>query len=270
MPGKVSGTITVDAHGSQIRGGFHDRNGVPRHGWQAIFPIIQMMSDTEWRPIGTGFFISNNGLFATAKQVLVDQAGQPLRSLFGFQILREANEIVVREIIKTEIHPLAEVGIGSLFDKTFAELRQQTVNEMLGLTVKMPMGGERMVTYSFPNSVAIEDERGRGLNFASAASEGVFEEFHPAGRGRSFLPGPCIRTNMPLAFGSSGGPVAFGNGYVFAINSTGFDGSELSYLSPVSSLLELAVHNVCLLDGAVRSSVTVAALPEMGLIVLDK
>jgi hypothetical protein len=142
MRGKVSGRITVDAHGSQIRGGFHDRNGVPRHGWQAIFPIIQMMSDTEWRPIGTGIFISNNGLFATAQHVLVDQAGQPLRSLFGFRILHEANEIVVREIIRRELHPPADVGIKFLFDKTFAELGQQTVNEMLGLTVKMPMRGE--------------------------------------------------------------------------------------------------------------------------------
>jgi hypothetical protein len=269
MAEKITGTIVVDTNSSQIKGGFRDRNEVPRQGWEAIFPIVQIKSDTKWKPIATGFFISNNGLFATAKHVLVNNEGRPLRSLFGIQVLHETNEILAREIVGIDLHPLADVGIGFLFDKTFAERGEQTVNKMFGLTVKMPNAGERIVTYSFPRSAAFQNGNAQVLKFASAASEGVFEEFHPVRRDRSFLPGPCIRTSMPLAPGSSGGPVAFGDGYIFAINSTGYNGTDLSYVSPISSLLELAVHHVRLLDGTVRSRITLAALAEMGLIVLD-
>ena len=71
--------------------------------------------------------------------------------MFGTQILSDANRLVVREIIKMQLHPLADVAVGFLFGKTFAERREQTVNTMLALTSKMPNEGERIVTYSFPN-----------------------------------------------------------------------------------------------------------------------
>jgi hypothetical protein len=269
MPEKFTGTINVGTCSSQIKGGFRDGHGLPRQGWEAIFPIIQMKSDAEWIPIGTGFFISNNALFATAKHVLVDKEGAPLRALFGIQVLQDRNELCVREIIGIDLHPVADVGIGFLLDQEFAERGIQTVNRWLGLTTAMPEPGERIVTYSFPNSLVLRGDKEQGLSFTSAASEGVFEEFHSSGRDRSFLPGPCIRTSMPLAPGSSGGPVAFGDGYVFAINSTSYDGTDLSYLSPVSSLLELAVRNVRLLDGTVGSRITLTELAEMRLISLD-
>jgi hypothetical protein len=269
MP-RITGSFTIGTDKSQVKGGFHDLGGTPRHGWEAIFPIVQIKSEIEWMPIGTGFFISNNGMFATAKHVIVDREGAPLRSLFGIQFLHETNEIVLREIVKMDLHCQADVGIGFLFDKTFAERGEQTVNKCLGLTVKIPEAGERIVTYSFPQSAVFEDESGRGLSFESSASKGAFEQFYPSGRDRVLLPGPCIRTSMPLAPGSSGGPVVFGTGFVFGINSTGFDGTDISYLSPVSSLLELAAHNVRLLDGTVHETIKLPVLVEMGLIFFDR
>jgi S1-C subfamily serine protease len=74
---------------------------------------------------------------------------------------------------------------------------------------------------------------------------------------------------MALASGASGGPVAFGEGAVFGVNSTGFDGSALSYISPVSAILDLSIGNIRFADGTIRENVKVSELVDRGLVVFS-
>lgn len=60
--------------------GFSDKNGQPADGLSAIFPIVHLDDENPFMPIGTGFFIANNGLFATAKHVLLNNVRAPVKS----------------------------------------------------------------------------------------------------------------------------------------------------------------------------------------------
>ena len=73
--------------------------------------------------------------------------------------------------------------------------------------------------------------------------EGKIIEHFPDGRDRVLLPGECYRTNMEILHCASGGPVADNNGKVFGINSTGWSGANDSFVSRISSILDLAVPN---------------------------
>jgi Trypsin-like peptidase domain len=261
---KISGTYLTGASG--VRGGFFDGLDRDRNPWEAIFPIVQMLSEVKWRPVGTGFFISTNGLFATARHVVIDSTGSPLPDLFGLQLPADLSRGTLREIKKLELHSRADVAIGFLFDKPYAESGSQTTNPLFTLTAATPSPGDRILSFAYPNSSSEDVDDGTKLLLTGNAMDGAFEEAHPDGRDSVLLPGPCFRTSMHLAPGSSGGPVAFGDGGVFGVNSTGFDGSDVSYISPTSSLLDLTVRNIRLLDGTIRDRISVAELADLGLV----
>lgn len=268
MPLRVSAAVALHGDGRPLEEGFRDGNGAPADGTEAIFPIVQIGHDS-WRPVGTGFFISNNGLFATAKHVLRDAWDRAAESLFGLHVSRSGGTVTAREIQRIVCHPRADVAIGFLFDKRMKDLGIQTENKLFRLTKVLPRTGDRVVSFAWPNAVVEPTSDGQRLKIASLVSQGVFDEFLPNGRDRSLLPGPCFRTSMPVAPGASGGPVAYGDGAVFGINSTGWDGTEMSFISPASALLDLAITNVKLPDGSIRGEVALSELAELGLIGLQ-
>jgi hypothetical protein len=261
---KISGKYEISK--GTVKVGFVDDLGRERNAWEAIFPIVQQVTDTKWKPVGTGFFISNNGLFATAKHVLLDGNGNLLRDLYGLHLSANVRRGILREIIKPEVHPTVDVAIGFLFDKPYADGGVQTLTPVLSLTIAAPNEGDRIVSFAYPNSTGELRDNGSEMILNGDAMEGYFEEAHPNGRDRVMLPGACYRTSMPLASGASGGPVVFGNGAVFGINSTGFDGSEVSYISPSSALLELNVRNVRLADGSTYNLLKLTELAKIGLL----
>jgi hypothetical protein len=59
---RITGRFGQEGGGRPIEEGFFDDNGSQVDGTAAFFPIIDMVESGPWLPIGTGFFISNNGL----------------------------------------------------------------------------------------------------------------------------------------------------------------------------------------------------------------
>jgi S1-C subfamily serine protease len=218
---KITGRFSEEGGGRPIEEGFRDGDGGPADGTAAIFPIIQMRDEGPWVPIGTGFFISNNGLFATAKHVVLDERGQLIPALAGVHLLRKENRVIVREAKKIVVHSRADVAIGFLFDREFAAGRAQTINRCFALTRTFPELGSKVVTMAFPKSELTTDQGNFTLKFATSTLAGTVEAYHPVGRDSVMLPGRCFQTNMDISAGASGGPVAFGEGCVFGINSTG-------------------------------------------------
>lgn len=259
--------------GLPIEQAFRDGNGQPADGLEAVFPIIQRNDREAWQPIGTGFFISNNGLFATAKHVLVDdRTGDIQDSLAGVQLIRREGRVIIRDIIKVTVHPTADVAIGFLFDKQFSEQGQQSVNKCFALSRSDPTIGELVATFAFPNSGVTETESNFQVLFTSSWLRGTVDNVLPDGRDRVLLPSKCFQTTLNILGGASGGPVAFGDGVfggVFGINSTGLQGHEdISFISSIHDLFDLAVPNVCMPDGTIRDQVTIRELGSLGLVMV--
>ena len=119
-------------------------------------------------------------MFATAKHVVLDTAGQLIEGLAGIQLLRGQNRIIVREAKKIVVHPRGDVAVGFLFDKQFAEETVQTVNKCFALTNKIPELGSKVVTMAFPKGELTGDaaeiqievrNRSRGGHFGSLSSK---------------------------------------------------------------------------------------------------
>ena len=271
MSWNIQGRIELSPDGTPIEEGFRDGHGKSADGLEAVFPIIRMSDEEPWSPIGTGFFISNNGLFATARHVLMDSStGEPSHGVAGVQLIRRENRVVIRQIINISSHPHADVAVGVLFNKEFEERGEQAVNKFFSLTSKTPQRGERVVTIAFPKPLLIPSEGAFELRFTSCVYEGVIEEEYPHGRDRHMLPGHCFQTTMNLAGGASGGPVTFGDGSIFGINSSGILGPPpVSFVSSTSDLLELSLNNVRLPDGQIRSEISIDDLVSLGLVIVN-
>lgn len=76
--------------------------------------------------------------------------------------------------------------------------------------------------------------------------------------------GPCDETSMVLHGGASGGPVVGKAGNVFAVNSTGFDDDDISYLSPINEVLRLPLPNLKLPNKQEIASTCISDLANAG------
>jgi hypothetical protein len=64
--------------------------------------------------------------------------------LAGVQLLRADNRVIIRQAKRIAVHPRADVAIGFLFDREFAEGRGQTVNKCFALSRELPPVGSKV------------------------------------------------------------------------------------------------------------------------------
>lgn len=264
---KVSATVETLQKRTTFDDLFRDGAGNPADPSECIFPIFQQNDPGIWKPLGTGFFISPNGLFATAKHVLTDDKGMLRPALVGVQIMprgeRPRNRI--RAIINVTLHESADLAVG------FLESEGRD-NNAFHLTERLPRKGDTIVTVAISRLGVIALEgRSFELQFAPELIYGELEEHWPTGRDRIFLPHNCFQSGISCEGGNSGGPVFFGGdgeGDVFGINSTGSEGEQpYSCHSSVTELLDMNVYEVALaLDGGIkfRDKISIRELGELG------
>jgi hypothetical protein len=110
-----------------------------------------------------------------------------------------------------------------------------------------PVGhGTHVMTYAYPRYENIRNEGTQILNLMPDYYQGTIVEYLPTGRDRVLLAGPCYRTNIEILHGASGGPVFSKGGAVFALNSTGWDGTNDSYISSINGILDLAIDDIAI------------------------
>ena len=158
--------------------------------------------------------------------------------------------------------------IAGALDREFAVGRGQTVNKCFALSRDLPAVGSNVVTMAFPKSQLTEDQGAFSLKFSTSAVSGTIEEYYPDRRDSVMLPGRCFRTSMDIAAGASGGPVAYGDGWVFGINSTGMEGAPVGFVSSVEDILDLDVGRIRLPSGEIREQGTIRDLAGLGLVIL--
>ena len=260
---KVSTSVETLEEGKLFDDVFRDGVGQPANPAECIFPIFQQNDSGLWQALGTGFFISQNGFFATAKHVLTDDEGVLKPALVGLQIMPrgERPPVRIRSIIHVSLHESADLAVGFL-------AYEEKDNCAFHLTERLPPKGDIVATFAISRlGVIALQGKSFELQFSPELIYGELEEHWPTGRDRTFLPNHCFQSGMSCEGGNSGGPVFFGEGDVFAINSTGSHGKQpYSCHSSVTELLDMNVYEVPLAvdGGKLRDKISIRELGQLG------
>ena len=95
--------------------GFEDETGTPLVGGAAIIPLLELIEGHTYRHIGTGFFITSSGVFATAKHVLLS-AHDSGRPIFTWQLI-PPNQWHIRPVLQSCFCPRMSTRSG-VFKRT--------------------------------------------------------------------------------------------------------------------------------------------------------
>ncbi len=238
---------------------FEDSEGNRLNGGEATIPILEKLGSNQYKFVATGFFITDSGLFVTAKHAL--EGFSPER-LVAWQFLPN-NEYFPRPILAFSCHATCDVAVGQLV-RAVNESGELLINNKYMLTTTPPPIGEHVATYAYPNTKIEHTKIGQRLHFNPDFYEGLLEEYIP--NGVVLLRGPCYRTSMVIHGGASGGPVASPSRPVFAINSTGMNGMDVSHASRIDEILSLSL-TVIYEDG--EEIISIDKLAKNGQITFD-
>ena len=231
----------------------------------AIFPIVSQRVDGTFIAIGTGFFVAENGVFITAAHVVtavLDDHGNVTGPFGLFQFL-SGGQYYVRPIHRATRHLVADVAVGVAVPMHHKATGAPMPNKVLTLAAVPPPLASVVCTYAYPKTTVLSGKP-QVVHFEPGYFDGTLLEHFPLGRDRVILPGPCFRTSMVIHGGASGGPVIGPNGSVFAVNSTGFDDDDVSYVSCISATLDLSIPDVIFPGDASPRTTTLRELTERG------
>jgi hypothetical protein len=219
--------------------------GSPVNASHGIFPIVRYDNAGHMHLLGTGFFICTTGLFITARHVLMDTFDSKGRERYPIGLLQfiPSNTYIQRPILRCAAHPIADVAVGVAAPMNNRN-GQPLTNPVVTITSVTPDLNSRVVTFAYPKHSNRIIENVQHFDVRPTFYDGDITEYFPNGRDRILLPAPCYRTSMIIHGGASGGPVFSRSGGVFGLNSTGIDGTDISFVSRIDEIFELAIDDV--------------------------
>jgi hypothetical protein len=173
------------------------------------FPLLTHDVEGRWRLVGTGFYISDGGVFVTARHVIDDvlkdgRQAAPLvilhlRSSTGFF---GAPEFLLRGIAQCWLGDPADVALGVAATLINNVTGERLTNWAWTVSWSVPPNGARASTYAFPSHIT----DGANILFRPDAYGGCIQE---AGdfRDRVRVPYPYLQVDFRIHGGASGGPI---------------------------------------------------------------
>ena len=237
-------------------------------GIDAIFPILKKIKSSEWELIGTGFFITENGIFVSAKHVFMEAMDRDRKQTYPIFIVQRLpnNKFIQRNVRYCSTHDVADVGIGVLDQLKFDATGELVKNKIVTLAPVPPDIGETIVTFAYPRHIKTIEDDGFSFLFLPDFYDGKLEEYYPNGRDQVKMPAPCYRTTINIHGGASGGPVFGPSGHVFGVNSTSFSSAtDISFVSRINEILSLRVNDVRLYRSK-PGSTTIFELAKRGFV----
>lgn len=221
---------------------FTDEEGEKFEGVEVVLPVFKYLDETmtQYRPRGTSFLISRDGLIITAKHILNDMKTlkDDETNLFCMLFMPEEKKYK-RVPLKPFTHAaqIADIGFAQLMPLKHIKTGEAYISKRyIPLSSKKPTKGEFVSTYSMPGeSYSIRNRNSLHLN--PQWCFGKIVEYHKNGFG--ILKGPCYETDMETKPGSSGGPVFNKEGKAIGVNSSGHSNTNISYFTPIEPLLEI-------------------------------
>lgn len=237
------------------------------------FPLLSHDETGVWRLIGTGFYISADGLFVTAKHViedvwLKDQQISPLAimhlrsesGLFG------AQEYLLRPIMQCWLGNAADIALG-----VAAQATNNATGEVLShwrwpLSWVTPEVGTKTATYAFPNHAIENSEAGQTFHFHPDLYAGTVQEVGGF-RDRVLVPYPYIHVDFRIHHAASGGPVVGGDGTVIGVNCRGMDPAGPGVVAQIRCLQDAYIDDAVLAGEAEPRRVTFSELVAAGVVI---
>lgn len=190
-------------------------------------PLLTHDDRGVWSLVGTGFYISEDGLFVTARHV-VDHVVKKGRQAAPLVILhpRSTNglfipsEILFRPVVQCWLADQADVALGVAATATNNQTGEVLRNWCWPMSWSTPMAGTPIGTYAFPRHNVSGD--GRSFLFHPELYPGVVlgtGDF----RDRAMIPFPYLEVDCRIHGSASGGPIAQNGGRVVGINCTELD-----------------------------------------------
>ena len=237
---------------------------------QSIFPIIRSDDQGRFHLLGTGFYITTNGLFVTARHVLMDPLDSKEKQKYPIGILQfmPDNTYCVRPILRFARHGTADLALGVAAPMSHKKDGTPLTTRILTLTTNAPEPPARVVTYAYPKHQSVIVDGAQTIHFKPTFYDGNIVTFFPNGRDRTMLPGPCYQTTMIVHGGASGGPVFVKSGSVFGVNSTGFDDADISFVSRIDEIFDLVIDGIVMTPGTAPRVVSVKEIAQAGHIIV--
>jgi len=209
---------------------------------RAILPIFATRDEGIAELIGTGFFVTDLGHFATAKHVFFEKDGKtPEPGLFAAHFVdcyKGMERVLRRSVTKISFSETSDVAIGALEFHVMNETREPLRNKIPKFDFAEPKVGSNVTTYAYPNSSRFF-ERDGSAEVVAEFLNGTISQYSATPRDRVMISWPYIEMDFEGGGRTSGGPVFGDAGRVIGIYSA--DGLGSSYACPAVELLSLRV-----------------------------
>lgn len=205
----------------------------------AIVPIWIEDSPGHPRLLATGFYVTTAGHVLTARHAIEEliQTEKPGFALYWPSEPEGSGH--VRWLKKVSYHNVSDLAVVALDHPPYGYL----TNPVPHLTTQHPRAGSRIVTCAYNQTSGFRGPE-RRFEIAPTYVSGQFEEAHPHGRDSVMMPWPCYRASMLIPGGTSGGPAFDEQGRVFGVNSSNYEGTDITYLARINEALDLTAHDV--------------------------
>lgn len=235
---------------------------------ESIFPIIkQDRSSKKFSVVGTGFFISWQGLIMTAKHVLKDAIKKrKVNDPIGICQFLPNNKYIIRHIVKGYWSEGSDVAVARLEVSTHKTTNEPLTNKTLKMSLEKCAQGDPVHTFAYPASYITVSKKMQEMSYIGAFYEGELQEEFPNGREKGMLPNPCWRCSIHIHGGASGGPVFNARGKVIGINSTSFiNDPSCAFISTLSHIMNLKISDINV-EGYKKNDFTLKELAEIGIV----
>jgi hypothetical protein len=190
------------------------------------FPLITHDEDGRWRIVGTGFYVTDNGLFVTARHV-VEEVCFEQKQMAPLLIVHQRSdtglfgptEWLLRPIMQSWLAEQGDIAFGAAATATNVETGRILSNWTWRLSWAIPAIGASVATYAFPGK---ERQRPDGNIVFRADSYAGRVENVAEYRDTVVMPFPYLQTNFRMHAATSGGPI-ISDGRVIGVNCTEYE-----------------------------------------------
>jgi Trypsin-like peptidase domain len=241
------------------------------------FPLLTHDPSGYWRLIGTGFYVSDDGLFITARHNICDviEDGRqvaPLvilhfhssRGLFG------ASEVIFRPIAQCWLSSGADIAFGVAAATTNTQSGDVLRNSCWELSWATPAVGTPVGTYAFPRH-KFSDDKKEAVQFHPQLYPGRILKVDDY-RDSVMIPFPYLCVDCRIHGAASGGPIVVNGGKVIGVNCTEFKTNESpgpGYGVQIQCLRDAFIDDIVLLDEGLPRRVTFDELVSANCIPVD-